>query len=446
MNTVLTTSESPTPLLPDLVDAGISHRQFEHLGALSLPKALEIRKRTWILALAFTLRLCVSLYALAHFGAQWFFTRGLEMGFLADSLVHGRGFSSPFGPPTGPTAMIAPGYPFLVAGVFRVFGSYSFLSALTLIGLNLLFNVLTVWLIMQLARRLANERCALIAGCFWACSLPLLWVPTIFWETSLSSFLLLGSIAFGLELREGRSDLSWLLYGVYGAVSGLLNPALLPCLALVATWAFLNSRPQLFRRPLLAAILFLLIYSPWPARNFRVFHAWIPTRTTVSLELWMGNHAGSDGYLQEALFPSYNPKELGEYKAEGEVAYMSSKASIATGYIRNHPARFLYLTALRVLRFWSGAGTRNGSLVFLLHATTTSLLGFFGLYLLFRSKQRSTALLFALALAAFPLPYYLTHAEFRYRIVLDPLMTVLAAVALERAGQWIREADRGVIS
>ena len=36
----------------------------------------------------------------------------------------------------------------------------------------------------------------------------------------------------------------------------------------------------------------------------------------------------------------------------------------------------------------------------------------------------------ALPMLIFPLPYYITHAEFRYRLNLDPLMTILAAYAL----------------
>ena len=44
---------------------------------------------------------------------------------------------------------------------------------------------------------------------------------------------------------------------------------------------------------------------------------------------------------------------------------------------------------------------------------------------------------------AFPLPYYITHAEFRYRLNLDPVMTVLAAFALTQIpvnsdGTWKR--------
>jgi len=51
-----------------------------------------------------------------------------------------------------------------------------------------------------------------------------------------------------------------------------------------------------------------------------------------------------------------------------------------------------------------------------------------GLGLLFR-RDRALAALFALPLLFFPLPYYMTHAEFRYRLNLDPVLVVLAAYA-----------------
>jgi len=43
--------------------------------------------------------------------------------------------------------------------------------------------------------------------------------------------------------------------------------------------------------------------------------------------------------------------------------------------------------------------------------------------------------LFLLPLLLFPLPYYITHAEFRYRLVVDPLLTVLAAYAVSSMGK-----------
>ena len=55
-----------------------------------------------------------------HFGF------GFETGSIAGAIARGEGFSSPFGVPnTGPTAWIAPLYPYLVAGVFKIFGQFS---------------------------------------------------------------------------------------------------------------------------------------------------------------------------------------------------------------------------------------------------------------------------------------------------------------------------------
>jgi hypothetical protein len=45
----------------------------------------------------------------------------------------------------------------------------------------------------------------------------------------------------------------------------------------------------------------------------------------------------------------------------------------------------------------------------------------------------------ALPLLLFPIPYYITHAEFRYRLNIDPILTILAAYAVTQlAAVWSR--------
>src|SRR5467141_3749265 len=46
---------------------------------------------------------------------------GEEICSIADHIVRGQGFSSPFHLDTGPIAWVAPVYPYLVALVFRLF-------------------------------------------------------------------------------------------------------------------------------------------------------------------------------------------------------------------------------------------------------------------------------------------------------------------------------------
>ncbi len=64
------------------------------------------------------------------------------------------------------------------------------------------------------------------------------------------------------------------------------------------------------------------------------------------------------------------------------------------------------------------------------YASGTALLGLAGLLMLFRS-ERQTAILFLLPLVLLPLPYYVTHPDYRFRCVIDPMLTVLAAYAVQ---------------
>jgi hypothetical protein len=58
--------------------------------------------------------------------------------------------------------------------------------------------------------------------------------------------------------------------------------------------------------------------------------------------------------------------------------------------------------------------------------------------LLFRS-EKALALLYGLPMLLFPLPYYITHADFRYRLVIDPLLTILTAYAIARGYARVSE-------
>ena len=389
------------------------------------------RHSAWALGIALLLRVLVLAIYVQQHGAAFLFKNGLEMSLLAQSLLHGQGLSSPFGPPTGPTAFIAPAYPMLVAGVFWLFGSYSNASALVMMGLHVAANLGTIALLMHLARRVFDERTAIVAGVIWAVSPPLLFMPTIFWETSFSCCLILGLLALALWVREAPRPRAWMVLGAYVGGMALVNPALLLTIvgviagvALVA-WQRLNVRDVA-----LGALVFMLVFCAWPIRNARVFHAFVPLRTTVGFELWMGNQEGSTGYLNEPLFPTYNREQLDAYRRMGEIAYTQQKSALAKSYIVAHPLTFVSLSARRFFRFWSGTGTEHGSPVFMVHASATTLLGFTGLWLLARRRRWHVLLLLATPLLLFPLPYYITHAEFRYRLVIDPLMTLLAASAL----------------
>ena len=84
----------------------------------------------WLLPLivlsAFAIRLVVVFFTYRELpDADKLYERfGWEMGWIARALAGGHGFSSPYFPITGPTAMQPPLYPWLLSLVFRLFGTY----------------------------------------------------------------------------------------------------------------------------------------------------------------------------------------------------------------------------------------------------------------------------------------------------------------------------------
>ena len=401
--------------------------------ALPLPGAAGVETPMPVgscLLWAFVLRLAVVGLYFSFYPRTWLYTRAPELATLACSLAHGRGLYSPFGGATGPTAFLAPGYPALIALIFRLLGSYSFAAVLAILALQTLFGTLTVGAMMLTAHTLFGLRVARFAGLAGALGGLLLFVPAIFWETSLSTLLLIGMMALAVWCAGQPTSWRWTLLGLWGGVALLVNPALaLAMLGLLGWTAYQTrrSRPSAWRGPLLGLLLGCAVLAPWPIRNARVLHHFIPFRSNLGFELWMGNQAGRDGDFDVSLFPIENQREHAAYAAQGEVAYMSEKAALAQVYIRAHPAVFARTTAQRVLWFWSGAGGSTTAWLGVIQATATSLLGLSGLWVLAR-RHRAAAVLFLIPLLLFPLPYYVTHADLRFRLVLDPLLLVLAAV------------------
>ena len=395
-----------------------------------------------ILALALILRLGVVGMVLASYPRNWLFSKAPDLGFLAYSLSSGHGLSSPFGGSTGPTAFLAPGYPAVLGLVFYLFGSYNFASAAVMMTLHTMVAVMTVGVIMHLGLRLFDATTAKLAGVFWAVSLPLLWLPAVLWETSLSILLLTGMVALALRCVDKGGPGLWAAVGAYCGLAMLVNPSLMLALLAILGWTVYQTRTASRYEPWMCLLVLLAVFAPWPIRNARVLHAFIPLRSNFGYEVWQGNHSGATGVFDATLEPLQNKKEYAVYAREGEVVYMRNKAIVAETYIRAHRGEFIRLSAMRVVRFWMGAGSKVNSGPIEVHAAVTSLMGLLGLAALFR-RSSAVAMLFLLPLVVFPLPYYITHPDFRFRLLLDPLLTILSAHAAVRFNSfWSARHDQ----
>jgi len=194
----------------------------------------------WMVAIALFLR--VAWIIVGHTykfkSAENNFNFGWEMGRIGEAIAAGRGFSDPFGAPTGPTAWEPPFYPYLIAGAFRIFGMYSQASAFALLTINSLFSALTCIPIFLIARTIFSEKVAIGSAWTWAL-LPYVisWCVRLVWETSLSAFLLAVILWLTLTLEERDGLKPWLWFGLLWAIAALNSTVLLSFLPASGLWA-----------------------------------------------------------------------------------------------------------------------------------------------------------------------------------------------------------------
>lgn len=360
------------------------------------------------------------------------FDFGYEMGRIGRSLAQGQGFSNPFNEPTGPTAWEPPLYPFLIAGIFRLFGVYSRASAIFLLSINSIFSALTCIPIFLIAKRCFDEKVAVWTSWTWAL-LPsvVYWCARWVWETSLAALLLALIFSLTLELEEKDGLKPWLQFGLLWSVAALTNTALLAFLPVSGLWIWYR-RAKLGKRSLagvvLASTIFVASIAPWLVRNYSVFGKFIFMRSNFGAELRLGNGPGADGTWMDYLHPSKNVFEMGRYRELGELAYVAERKREAMAYIREDYTRFASLSLRRFIYYWDGLPKASNSAVVGYFSNSlflaSSVLGFWGLGHALR-KHKPGAWLFFWLVLSYPLVYYFVFPHPRYRHPIEPELGIL---------------------
>ena len=371
------------------------------------------------------------------------FPIGAETGRLARALAAGEGFSSPLSINTGPSAWMTPLYPLLLAGVFKVFGIFSWLSFLVIAAINCLLSSLTAWSVYAVARKAFGPSVAITAGWLWVFMLTSIFYSVVWvWDTALSALifsliLLATTYIWGSDRAAG-----WAGYGALWGAGAMANASIVSTLPFLMGWAAMQLRLKALPwvRPVVVALfMFTLAISPWFIRNYVVFHKVIFFRDNLGLELWLGNNPNNPGIWSWWLHPNDDEGERQVFSQMGELPYMELRQREAVAWIKTHPREFLENTWHRFVDNWTGSDDPvSDRLQARLYAKVLGFLGVLfplftlaGALLAYRQKN-----LYAYPLAAsllfFPLIYYVTHTSLRYRHPIEPVMTVLTALTLVR--------------
>lgn len=366
---------------------------------------------------------------------------GGEAGRIARSITQGQGFSNPLFGNTGPTAWLGPLYPYLLAGIFKLLGIYTKVSAIAAIALNCLFSALTCIPVYLIARKNFGQPTATWAGWAWAFfPYSIFFAADFIWATTLTALLMTLVFLSALYLENSSSTWRWAGFGVLSGLGALTDPIVMSAAPFLGAWAWyrLYRSGKRWLAPGLAAIIAVTtVLSPWFIRNYQTFHKLIPIRSCLGLEVYCGNNQDSWHWGPPGYHPSDNENEWREYQQLGEIAYTSKKFHEGVAFIDSHKFLYVKQTLRRVIYLWTGFWSFSPrylqeepadpyNMFFCTALTVLTLIG------LRRAWQLNPAIAapYIIVFLFFPLIYYFTHPEDYYRRPIDPQYVVLSAYAV----------------
>jgi 4-amino-4-deoxy-L-arabinose transferase-like glycosyltransferase len=361
---------------------------------------------------------------------------GWEMGWIARALASGHGFSSPYFPWSGPTAMQPPLYPALLSVVFRIFGVYSLASAFAILSINSLLSSLTCIPIYFSAKFSLGTRAAVIAALVWAFYPFAIYFSTgRVWEYSLTGLLFTTCFCIAQRIHSSPNPMAWIGWGALCGITALSNPSTLstlPFLLLLAVFQVRNTGRRRLVNGMLTALAAVAVLTPWTVRNYHAVGILCPVRDNFWLEVYDDN--GGDASLDPSFaHPASNPVEMRKFLTMGEKAFLAEKHGLALASLKSDPEFFVHKTLRRIFYYWTGFWSLSsqelreqpyepGNIFYVCSITFLMLRGARRL-----GRTNRTALLpYLVLICIFPITYYITHPLMDYRQPIEPAIIVLA--------------------
>lgn len=398
---------------------------------------------------------------------------------LARRVVEGHGFSFAEGhwPATlagEPTAHWSYLYTLYLATIYALIGPQPLVARLIQ---AVVAGILHIWLAWRIGQRMFGPTTGLIAAglsavyvyfFYYAGGLitETFYIISILWTFDATMRLLSSSHT---EKRSSSISSSsywrlWLELGLAIGVTVLLRQVFLMFVPFLLVWLWwnLSQSPQpipwrsrwtnrlqwsVLKGLLTATSVVFVMIVPWTARNYLVFHTFVPLNTNAGFAFFWGNHPvyGTNfvPLLEPETYHSLIPNELlGLNEAELDRALFKQ----AVEYITADPPRFALLSISRAIEYFKFWPSSDSGLI-----SNIARVGSFGICLPFilygfwistkllchsnPPQQRSHLLLIYVFVVVYTAIHLSSWALIRYRLPIDALLLIVAALGLENLGK-----------
>ncbi len=429
------------------------------------------RKLLWILALAVILRVAAALYLGGDVTVLPGTADQVTYHELAIRLLDGKGFS--FGeawwPVTAaeePTAHWSYLYTFYLAGVYAVFGINPLAArVIQAVIVGLLHPFLAYWLVSKSIRTDGRDRISSQIREFAplaAAGITAIYIYFIYYSATLmtESFYITAvfaclALAISLARKVTNSGFYRLAIGLGISISiaVLLRQLYLLVIPFIYLWlaTIMYQLQQRWRRifstlAITTGILILTIL-PFTISNYFRFDRFVLLNTNAGYAFFWGNHPiyGTQFRAASEMGTTYQELVPDELRHLDEAALDQELLKLGLEFIVQDPGRYLLLSASRIphyFKFWPDAA--SGSLSNLSRVASFGLflpLMLFGLLqpiikngsakLNLRLKRPTVELLLLyIFITAYTLIHIFSWAQIRYRMPVDAVLVVFAAIGL----------------
>jgi 4-amino-4-deoxy-L-arabinose transferase-like glycosyltransferase len=321
------------------------------------------------------------------------------------------------------------------------------LAAPALIGLDsadafrlagTVFGAGTIALVGLLGRRLAGDRAGLIAAGIAAVYPTLIGADGALMSETLYGLLTAASLLAAYRLVDapgvGRAVVLGALVGLTALTRGeaLL---LLPLVLIPVIWRGGARRRDGLRAAAVALVAFLIVLTPWTARNWIVFNRPVAIATNSGTAVAGANCAVT--YASGDHLGGWYPPCIKEHPGKNEAEHHAEALKDGVRYARHHSGRLPVVLAARLGRVWSvykpfaipeGRSVRVQKVGVIMFFVLVPL-GAAGYFLLRRRGEVTWILLAPFIIVA--VTALTTYGNLRFREPAEIALVVLAAIAVD---------------
>lgn len=409
---------------------------------------LSLSKTIALFLLLMSLRIMVALFIDALFDV------GKKFDFyylIGENLAQGNGFVNQ---PGGYIVLHrAPLYPYLLAGLYRLFGETNLLS---IFFIQAAFDAGTGLLIWWIGARMFGSRIGLMAAIAYALYPLSAYYTLRVTNECMYTFVQLASIASLFYAVSSEKYRAFFLTGTLVGIAALVRPSavtLVPFIVVLLLTNRFRRLPNIAFKIIYFLLGFIIILTPWMVRNYSLTGHVIPITTGSGIALWVGTNVRFDGRDVNEM---HDPEEIEAWTRAIEaidmqvedcyngrcfiLSYEQDQAYKRAAFqeIKTHPMGQLILFGKKFFRLWfsifSASRHYAQGIVYLFQGS----LLLCAVYGAIRSKKTMPATLILLVVVLnTTLIHTLIISTLRYSIPLVPILTIFAMAGLWDAGHRI---------